>query len=182
MKDIFYFEELNMASHYDKGKIHNVVLDVETQPGYFAVISGVAQGKSYGDTILNYSTFEADAPEAVGDIVVVLDPSSVSEVGYNGNIYRVGNELFGNAVPAGVPVRARELRPNDIFYLGAKNIEGTPVKGQFAVLKASGAFTLVPSADLTTHEGFAVEIINIEAKTTGAVAGFPVIACRVVQL
>lgn len=182
MRNIFYFEELNTASHHDKGKIHNVVLETEIQPGYFAVITGVADSKAYGNTILNYSTFKAVAPTTAEDRVVILDPSNVAEVGHNGNLYRVGNELFGNPVAAGVPVRARELRLNDIFYLGKSNITGTVEKGAYAVLNGGGAFTLKAVADLEEHTGFAVEIINLETKTTGAVAGFPVVACRVVSL
>lgn len=183
MKDIFYFEELNMASHYDKGKIHNVVLNTDVKPGYFVKVTGVAPGKFYGEHRVNYSTLTAESATSDDGGILVLDPSSVNEVQVNGNVFRIGETLYNHTIPAGTPVRARELRTLDRFYLGRFNFDGTePQVGDYAVLTDNGNFKLkvASPSDLDTAQ-FVVQIVEVTTKTAGATAAFKVYGCLVVR-
>lgn len=186
-----YFEKIMMHSEYDKGLIQNVqVVDdegnfLESEAGDFVTITGLAVDDEltslYGKEIKNYNGYEVTAPAALTDRVLVMDAAVVASLkDTGGNIYRVGNQVYGNKLPAGRMGRARVLDLHDTFWLGEENFATKPVVGEFAALTVEG-LKLTPAATAAAT-GFVVKIEATKNKTTGADAGFPVYAVRVIQL
>ena len=187
---MFYFEKKMMKSEYDKGLIHNVKLGADAYNGFIIALGGVAVDDVYSAAFTrakgsaydypNYNGFVGTAPVAVTDKVYVLDAPLVKSLKSGDNIYRFGNETYGNVLPAGTMGRARELAVTDTFVLGDENFNGTPVVGQFAILEA-GKHTLLPSVTEPVTEGFAVEILEAVGITTGAEIGFTGYVVRVIK-
>ena len=148
--------------------------------GAFLTITGIKQFDTYGAAKNALSNDIVKAPAAVTDSVVVADLCMFSSGTIAGEVYRLGEKQYDLAMPAGEPVRVRELELGDRFWLGDGNFEGTPEEGKYAVLTA-GKVTLTP-ADNNDAEGFTVQIIRIDSLTTGQRANGSKILCEVIAL
>lgn len=183
-----------MANVFKSGKMASNQLDVSLANGIAAVAvpdgALVVLGDLVADTTYavngntgygtEYDTYEAAAPAAVTDEVVIVDYAGISEGDINGNTYKMGNKLYNLTVPAGGIFRVRRLALHDKFWIADGNFASAPTVGKYASATAS-AFTHTPAASLP-GSGYAVKILASEDLTAGMKTQGTLYLCEVVQL
>lgn len=175
------FKAGKMASQQLDSALANAVAATAVPDGALVVLGDMIQDTTYDLGGLNeYDTYEAAAPAAVTDEVVVVDYAGISEGAIAGNVYKMGNKLYNLTAPAGQIFRVRRLALHDKFWLGDSNFASAPTVGQFATATAS-AFTHTPAASLP-GSGYAVKILVKEDLTAGMQSKGYIYLCEVVQL
>ncbi len=160
--------------------LSNAIAAQPIKDGSLVVLGDLAADTTYDNNGLEYDLYEAAAPVAATDEVVIVDYAGISEGIINGNDYKMGHRLYNLEVPAGVPMRVRRFALHDKFWLGESNFETTPVVGEYAGATA-GKFTHTPSATIP-QAGYAVKVLLAEDLTTGMRSNGKLYLCEVVQL
>jgi len=123
------------------------------------VVIGDLENHAIYEGVKDLNVRKITAPEASTDAIAIVDIANVSEGEIKGVVYREGIKTTDMTQEAGVPVRVRMLKKIDSFNIGAGNIEGTPVVGEYLIPQA-GSTLLAPSA--TKVEG--TTCFKVEAK------------------
>lgn len=145
------------------------------------VVAGDFINHAYYEGIKDLSCRKLTAPQASTDEVVIVDLVERSHGEIMGNDYRLGRKTAGMTEVAGIPVRARKLAVLDSFIIGAGNVEGTPVVGQYLVPKGSGSTLFVPSAAKVTN-GLCVKVEDDMVLIEGVVDTDKKYLCTVVNV
>lgn len=163
-----------MAYNFHSGKMYSDQLDAalagavfteDVKNGSFCVLGDLAPDTTYaaaGD--FEYDVYEAAAPTAVTNEVVVVDYAGISEGEIAGNNYKMGIKLYDLTVPAGTITRVRRLHLHDKFWLAKDNFTSAPTVGEYAVIDAT-KYTLAPASSVTS--GFAVKVLVKKDLTAG---------------
>lgn len=123
---------------------------------------------AYYAGVKDLSCREFKAPQSAEDDLVIIDVAERSHGDIMGVDYRIGRKTAGMVGEAGVPVRGRKLAKIDSFIIGAGNIEGKAVVGQYLVPKYNGSTLFVPAAEKAT-EGICVRVETDMPLTEGVI-------------
>lgn len=146
-----------MVSNQLDAALANAVAEAALPDGALVVLGDVLADSTYAGE-LEYDTYEAAAPAAATDEVVIVDYAGISQAAIAGNQYKgISTKLVNLDVPVGTPTRVRRLYLHDKFWLGADNFASAPTVGEYAVA-AAGEFTHAPAAALP-EGGYAVKIL-----------------------
>ena len=148
--------------------------------GALLVLGDLAEDDTYEAHGIEYDVYEAAAPEAATDEVVIADYAGISGGDIYDNYYKIGVKLFGLKAPEGELVRVRRLHLHDKFWLGEANFVAAPTVGEFAVATASSQ--LHTAASELPEAGYAIKILKEEDLTTGMESNGSKFLCEVVQL
>lgn len=121
--------------------------------GAFVTLGKLCADSTYSGMV-DYNCKYAYAPttdEVALDDLWVIDIAEVGAGVIAGNTYRIGDKLVDLKVEAGYPVRARKVKKDDTFWLGAGCFETTPTVGQYANLTANKV-TLTAAATTTADK------------------------------
>ncbi len=170
-----------MLSQDADSQVTNAVLASPVKDGALVALGNLAADTTYaasGD--VEYDVYEAAAPAAATDEVVIVDYAGISGGDINENYYKMGVKLFNLEAPAGEIVRVRRLHLHDKFWLGADNFESAPTVGQYAEAKAS-SMKHDPKASLTGGQ-YGIKILKAQDLTVGMEAKGKMYLCEVVAL
>lgn len=174
---------VRMTSNFDASYTHTVIFqadnaDAAVEDGALVVLGDFATDPVYSaaftagagadTTVIDINTRYATAPAAATATgVCVIDLANVPTATNGDKEYRMGVDVIGLTNGAGHWSRARELRKNDTFHIGADNIEGDDpaVVGQYVTLTA-GKTTYTPAA-AAPASGFYAKVIKKEDVTRG---------------
>lgn len=123
------------------------------------VVIGDLEPHAVYDGVTDLNTRKITAPAESTDRIAIVDIVNVTEGKIAGVTYREGIKTTDLTQEAGIPVRVRILKEIDSFTLGAGNIEGTPVVGEYLIPQA-GSTLFVPSSEIV--EG--TTCLKVEAK------------------
>ena len=140
------------------GRFYNEDAIAEIHDGAIVVIGDLEDHALYAG-VKDLNVRKITAPEASTDAVAIVDIVNVSEGEIKGVVYREGIKTTDMKQTAGVPVRVRVLKKFDSFNIGAGNVDGEPVVGEYLV-PVAGSTLLAPSA--TKVEG--TTCFKVEAK------------------
>ena len=174
------FKEGKMLSNVADSYLANAVGEVVIPDGALVVLGNLVANTTYDANGLEYDLYEAAAPAADTDEVVIVDYAGISEGDIYNNTYKMGVKLYGLNVPVGTPTRVRRLALHDKFWLGDGNFNGAPTVGQYATAEAD-EFTHKPAAAVPAS-GYAVKVLLKEGFTTGMTDRGYLYLCEVVQL
>jgi len=179
----YIFDSGKMVSDHNEAYITNAVFESAVKNGSFCVLGDLADDTTYDASGKEYDVYEAAAPAAVTDEVVVVDYAGINELSYAGSL-KYGIKLYELMVPAGVATRVRRLVKHDKFWLAAGNFKGTPTKalavGKYGILEANAYY--LDCADAAPQAGFAVKILIAKDLTVGMKSEGKQYLCEVVQL
>jgi hypothetical protein len=116
----------------------------EVHDGAIVVIGDLEDHALY-EGVKDLNVRKITAPEATTDAIAIVDIVNVSEGEIKGVVYRDGIKTTDMTQTAGVPVRVRILKKYDSFNIGAGNIDGEPVEGEY-LIPVAGSTLLAPSA------------------------------------
>jgi hypothetical protein len=117
----------------------------EVHDGAIVVVGDLEDHALYAG-VKDLNVRKITAPEAATDAIAIVDVVNVSEGAINGVVYREGIKTTDMKQQAGVPVRVRVFKKYDSFNIGAGNIDGTPVVGEY-LIPVAGSTLLAPSAE-----------------------------------
>lgn len=109
------------------------------------VVIGDLENHALYDGVKDLNVRKITAPENDTDAIAIVDIVNVSEGKIKGVTYREGIKTTDMTQTAGVPVRVRVLKKLDSFNIGAGNIDGEPVVGEY-LIPVAGSTLLAPSA------------------------------------
>ena len=179
MANVSVFKHGKMMSDVVDAALTNAVLEEDIKDGALVVLGDLAADGAYTGKV-EYDTYEAAAPEAETDEVVIVDYAGISEGSIAGNEYRIGIKLHNLTVPAGTATRVRRLYLHDKFWLGADNFASAPVVGEYATAKAN-SYKHTPAATLP-QAGYAIKILVENDMTVGMHTEGKIYLVEVVQL
>ena len=160
-----FFKEGKMASNVLDVMLANAICEENIQDGSLLVLGDLYPDHTYDNAGLEYDTYEAAAPAAADDEVVIVDYAGISEGEIAGNVYKMGVQLYDLEIPAGEIMRVRRLGLHDKFWLGEDNFDGTPVVGKYAIAEA-GKYTHKPAA-AKPAAGYCVKVLLAKDLTVG---------------
>ena len=170
-----------MMSDVVDSALANAVLEEAIDNGSLVVLGDLLADTTYAATgDYEYDLYEAAAPEAATDEVVLVDYAGISEGAIQGNEYKIGIKLYDLEVPAGTATRVRRPYLHDKFWLADGNFNGTPVVGEYAIAEAN-AYTHKPAAALP-QAGYAVKVLVEKDVTAGMATVGKMYLVEVVQL
>ena len=172
------FKHGKMMSDVVDSAITNAVFEEEVYDGSLVVLGDLATDADLG--LDEYDTYEATAPAAATDEVVIVDYAGISEGAIAGNQYKVGVKLHDLKVPVGTVTRVRRMYLHDKFWLGAGNFASAPTVGEYAKATASD-YTHTPAATLPAS-GYAVKVLVEKDLTVGMRSEGKIYLVEVVQL
>lgn len=173
------FKHGKMMSDVVDSALTNAKADTPLDDGALVVLGNLAADSAYAGK-LEYDTYEATAPVAATDEVVIVDYAGISEGTIAGNQYKIGIKLHNLVVPAGTITRVRRLYLHDKFWLGGDNFDSTPTVGEYATAKA-GSTAHTPAAVLP-QTGYAVKVLVENDMTVGMHSEGKIYLVEVVQL
>jgi hypothetical protein len=173
------FHTGKMASDQLDADISNAVLATDAPEGALLTLGDLAADTTYAADGKQYDVYNATAPAAITDDIVLLDLAKVSDGAIAGNDYRLGIKLFDRTLNAGEIGRVRRPALHDKFWIGEGNFAATPTVGHYGIPTAA-AFTLTDSA--TQGDGFAVKILLSREFDAGMTANGNMYLCEVVGL
>lgn len=179
MANQYVFKHGKMMSDVVDSALANAVLEEAIYDGSLVVLGDLADDSAYTGMV-EYDTYEAAAPAAATDEVVLVDYAGISEGTIGGNQYKVGVKLHNLQVPAGTVTRVRRPFLHDKFWLGAANFASAPTVGEYAIAEA-GKFTHKPAASLP-QSGYAVKVLVENDMTVGMHSEGKIYLVEVVQL
>lgn len=176
----YVFKRGKMMSGVADVALANAVSEEDIYDGSLVVLGELADDKTYDEDGKEYDTYNATAPAAATDEVVIVDYAGISEGEINENRYRMGIKLHNLACPAGHPMRVRRLYLHDKFWLGENNFSATPTVGEYATAEA-GEYTHAP-AESKPESGYAIKILVENDLTVGMHSEGKLYLCEVVSL
>lgn len=115
------------------------------------VVIGDFIDHAYYAGVKDLSCRKITAPAAATDKVAIVDLAERSHGDIMGVDYRIGRKTAGMTEIAGVPVRVRKFADTDSFVIGAGNVNGEVVVGEYLVPEG-GSTLFVPSAEKATDK------------------------------
>ena len=162
-----YVGSLKFKANGDYAEIHD---------GALVVLGDLADSVSYDGT-KDDNVYEAEAPKAVTDEVVIVDLAEISQGVIAGNNYKMGIKLVGLRCLPGYAARYRHPMKNDRFWVSGDCFDTATEVGKFAGVKAND--THFAALDVKAAEGFCVKVIDSRDFTVGNGAHGSMYLCRV---
>ena len=162
-----YVGSLKFKANGDYAEIHD---------GALVVLGDLADSVSYDGT-KDDNVYEAEAPKAVTDEVVIVDLAEISQGVIAGNNYKMGIKLVGLRCMPGYAARYRHPMKNDRFWVSGDCFDKAPEVGKFADDKAND--THFAALNEKAAEGFCVKVIDSRDFTVGNGAYGSMYLCRV---
>ena len=176
----YVFKEGKMASNVLDSQLANAIAQVAVKDGSLLVLGGLVADTTYSNSGLEYDTYEASAPAAATDEVVIVDYAGISSGDIMGNHVKQGYKLYDLEVPAGEAMRVRRLSLHDKFWLGGSNFASAPTVGKYATAAAS-SMQHAPANSLP-EAGYAIKVLVEQDLTAGMASKGKLYLCEVVQL
>lgn len=190
----YLFQPMKMSSQFNDADLRTVLVqeggkDVAVRDGSFVVLGGYATDPVYtaaytkaagADTTVNdYNVRIATAPtDATGKGLCVVDLPIVPAVTNGVNTYRIGVRTVDLVADAGVPVRARILKDEDVMLVADGAFAAAVDTNKFATATASSV-ALTPAAakgdgNYFTIDGKVTVTEGVDADVTAYVITFHV--------
>lgn len=168
----YLFQPLKMSSQFNDADLRTVLVqdggkDVAVKDASFVVLGGYAADPIYtaaytkaagaATTVTDFNVRLAAAPaDATGKGLCVIDLPIVKTISDGVNAYRIGVRTVDLVAEAGVPVRARILRDEDVMMVADGAFEAAIADNKFATATA-GKMTLTPAAEKGTGNYFSID-------------------------
>ena len=168
----YLFQPLKMSSQFNDADLRTVLVqadnkDVAVKDASFVVLGGYAADPIYTaaytkaagstTTITDFNVRLATAPaDTTGKGLCVIDLPIVKTITDGVNAYRIGNRTVDLVAEAGVPVRARILRDEDVMMVADGAFEGAVSDNKFATATAN-KMTLTPASDKGAGNYFTID-------------------------
>lgn len=168
----YLFQPLKMSSQFNDADLRTVLVqeseeNAAVKDASFVVLGGYAADPIYTaaytkaagatTTVTDFNVRIATAPaDATGKGLCVIDLPIIKTITDGVNAYRIGNRTVGLVAEAGVPVRARLLRDEDVMMVADGAFEAAVAENKFATATA-GKMTLTPAADKGAGNYFTID-------------------------
>ena len=168
----YLFQPLKMSSQFNDADLRTVLVQednkgVAVKDASFVVLGGYAADPVYtaaytkaagaATTVTDFNVRIATAPaDATGKGLCVIDLPIVNTVTDGANTYRIGVRTVDLVAEAGVPVRARLLRDEDVMMVADGAFEGAVGEKKFATATAT-KMTLTPADEKGTGNYFSID-------------------------
>ena len=190
----YLFQPLKMSSQFNDADLRTVLVqegnkNVAVKDASFVVLGGYAADPIYtaaytkaagsSTTVTDFNVRLATAPaDATGKGLCVVDLPIVNTITDGVNTYRIGVRTVDLVAEAGVPVRARILRDEDVMMVADGAFEAAVDTNKFATATA-GKMTLTPAAakgdgNYFTIDGKVTVTEGVDADVTAYVITFHV--------
>lgn len=190
----YLFQPLKMSSQFNDADLRTVLVqegnqNVAVKDASFVVLGGYAADPIYtaaytkaagsSTTVTDFNVRLATAPaDTTGKGLCVVDLPIVNTITDGVNTYRIGVRTVDLVAEAGVPVRARILRDEDVMMVADGAFEGAVADNKFATATAS-KMTLTPAAakgdgNYFTIDGKVTVTEGVDADVTAYVITFHV--------
>ena len=190
----YLFQPLKMSSQFNDADLRTVLVqddnkNVAVKDASFVVLGGYAADPIYtaaytkaagsSTTVTDFNVRLATAPaDTTGKGLCVVDLPIVKTITDGVNAYRIGNRTVDLVAEAGVPVRARILRDEDVMMVADGAFEAAVDTNKFATATA-GKMTLTPAAakgdgNYFTIDGKVTVTEGVDADVTAYVITFHV--------
>lgn len=168
----YLFQPMKMSSQFNDADLRTVIVqqddaDVMVRDGYFVVLGGYANDPVYsaaytkaaGETmnIADYNVrLATPAADTTGKGLCVIDLPLVPVVANATNVYRIGVRTVDLIAEAGVPVRARILKDEDVMLVADGAFASAVETNKFATATAN-SFALTPAATKGDGNYFSID-------------------------
>ena len=168
----YLFQPLKMSSQFNDADLRTVLVqesekNVAVKDASFVVLGGYAADPIYTaaytkaagatTTVTDFNVRLATAPtDTTGKGLCVIDLPIVKTITDGVNAYRIGNRTVDLVAEAGVPVRARLLRDEDVMMVADGAFEAAVAENKFATATAN-KMTLTPASDKGTGNYFTID-------------------------
>ena len=168
----YLFQPLKMSSQFNDADLRTVLVqeseeNVTVKDASFVVLGGYAADPIYtaaytkaagkDTTVTDFNVRLATAPtDATGKGLCVIDLPIIKTITDGVNAYRIGNRTVGLVAEAGVPVRARLLRDEDVMMVADGAFEAAVAENKFATATAN-KMTLTPASDKGAGNYFTID-------------------------
>ena len=168
----YLFQPLKMSSQFNDADLRTVLVqednnDVAVKDASFVVLGGYAADPVYtaaytkaagaATTVTDFNVRLAAAPaDATGKGLCVIDLPIVKTISDGVNAYRIGVRTVDLVAEAGVPVRARILRDEDVMMVADGAFEAAVADNKFATATA-GKMTLTPATEKGAGNYFSID-------------------------
>ena len=190
----YLFQPLKMSSQFNDADLRTVLVqaegkDVAVKDASFVVLGGYAADPIYtaaytkaagkDATVTDFNVRLATAPtDATGKGLCVIDLPIVKTITDGTNTYRIGVRTVDLVAEAGVPVRARLLRDEDVMMVADGAFEAAVAENKFATATAN-KMTLTPASakgdgNYFTIDGKVTVTEGVDADVTAYVITFHV--------
>ena len=190
----YLFQPLKMSSQFNDADLRTVLVqesekNVAVKDASFVVLGGYAADPIYTaahtkaagatTTVTDFNVRLATAPtDTTGKGLCVIDLPIVNTITDGANTYRIGVRTVDLVAEAGVPVRARILRDEDVMMVADGAFEGAVSDNKFATATAN-KMTLTPAAakgdgNYFTIDGKVTVTEGVDADVTAYVITFHV--------
>lgn len=181
-KKVFWRNQMlseDVNSYLVSGKYFSEDAVAEIHDGALVVIGDFIDHEYYNG-VKDLSCRKITAPQKATDEVGIVDLVERSHGVIMDNDYRLGRKTAGLVEKADIPVRVRLFAKYDSFSIGSGNIDGTPVVGQYLVVKGSGSTLFAPAAEMS-KTGICLKIEAKMPLTEGMVDTDDLYLCTVVN-
>ena len=168
----YLFQPLKMSSQFNDADLRTVLVqesekNVAVKDASFVVLGGYAADPIYTaaytqaagatTTVTDFNVRLATAPtDTTGKGLCVIDLPIVKTITDGVNTYRIGVRTVDLVAEAGVPVRARILRDEDVMMVADGAFEGAVSDNKFATATAN-KMTLTPASDKGAGNYFTID-------------------------
>lgn len=168
----YLFQPLKMSSQFNDADLRTVLVqesekNVAVKDASFVVLGGYAADPIYTaaytkaagstTTVTDFNVRLATAPtDTTGKGLCVIDLPIVKTITDGVNAYRIGVRTVDLVAEAGVPVRARILRDEDVMMVADGAFEAAVAENKFATATAN-KMTLTPAGEKGTGNYFTID-------------------------
>lgn len=168
----YLFQPLKMSSQFNDADLRTVLVqetkkNVAVKDASFVVLGGYAADPIYTaaytkaagptTTVTDFNVRLATTPtDNTGKGLCVIDLPIVNTITDGTNTYRIGVRTVDLVAEAGVPVRARILRDEDVMMVADGAFEGAVSNNKFATATAN-KMTLTPASDKGDGSYFTID-------------------------
>lgn len=168
----YLFQPLKMSSQFNDADLRTVLVqeaekNVAVKDASFVVLGGYAADPIYTaaytkaagstTTVTDFNVRLATAPtDTTGKGLCVIDLPIVKTINDGVNAYRIGVRTVDLVAEAGVPVRARILRDEDVMMVADGAFEAAVAENKFATATAN-KMTLTPAGEKGTGNYFTID-------------------------
>ena len=168
----YLFQPLKMSSQFNDADLRTVLVqesekNVAVKDASFVVLGGYAADPIYTaaytkaagatTTVTDFNVRLATAPtDTTGKGLCVIDLPIVKTITDGVNTYRIGVRTVDLVAEAGVPVRARILRDEDVMMVADGAFEAAVAENKFATATAN-KMTLTPASDKGAGNYFTID-------------------------
>ena len=168
----YLFQPLKMSPQFNDADLRTVLVqesekNVAVKDASFVVLGGYAADPIYTaaytkaagatTTVTDFNVRLATAPtDTTGKGLCVIDLPIVKTITDGVNTYRIGVRTVDLVAEAGVPVRARLLRDEDVMMVADGAFEAAVAENKFATATAN-KMTLTPAGDKGTGNYFTID-------------------------